>query len=75
MNQHQVDARCLLKPAIYRAKAAEYEQLAATVEPAFREALLDVAQKWRAMADEADIRDNPNRAFAERLRRSLGLSC
>ena len=52
MNQHQVDARRLLKPA-----------------------LLDVAQKWRAMADEADIRDNPHLAFAERLRRSLGLSC
>jgi len=62
------------KPAgRYRAKAAEYEDLAATAGSPFKEALLDVAEKWRAMADEADIRDNPNRAFADRLRRSLGL--
>jgi len=57
----------------YRAKAEEYERLAATVEPPFKEALLDVAAKWRTMAEEADAEHNPHRAFAERLRRRLGL--
>ena len=59
--------------AIYRAKAEEYERLAATVESPFREALLDVAAKWRAMAAEAEIKHNPHYAFAERLRCRLGL--
>ena len=59
--------------AIYRAKAEEYEGLAATVESPFREALLDVAAKWRAMAEEAEIEHNPHHAFAERLRCRLGL--
>ena len=57
----------------YRAKAEEYEHLAATVESPFREALLDVAAKWRAMAEEAEIERNPYHAFAERLRHRLGL--
>ena len=59
--------------ATYRAKAEEYERLAATVEPPFKEALLDVAAKWRTMAEEADAEHNPYRAFAERLRCRLGL--
>jgi len=59
--------------ATYRAKAEEYESLAATVEQPFRDALLDIAAKWRAMAQEADAEHNPYRAFAERLRCRLGL--
>jgi hypothetical protein len=59
----------------YRAKALEYESVARTTEPPFRDALLDVARKWRQMADDAEISSNPNHAFAERLRRSLGLCC
>ena len=58
--------------ATYRAKAEEYESLAATVEQPFKDALLDVAAKWRTMAEEADAEHNPHRAFAERLRFRLG---
>jgi hypothetical protein len=58
----------------YRAKAEEYESLAATVEQPFKGALLDIAAKWRAMAAEADAEHNPHRAFADRLRCRLGLS-
>ena len=58
--------------AIYRAKAEEYEGLAATVEQPFKDALLDIASKWRTMSEEADAEHNPNRAFAERLRFRLG---
>ena len=57
----------------YRAKAEEYESLAETVEQPFKDALLDVAAKWRTMAEEADAEHNPHRAFAERLRGRLGL--
>lgn len=57
----------------YRAKAEEYARLAATVEPPFKDALLDVAAKWLSMAEEAEIKHNPHQAFAERLRHRLGL--
>ena len=57
----------------YRAKAEEYESLAATVEQPFKDALLDIASKWRSMAEEADIQHNPYRAFADHLRCRLGL--
>jgi hypothetical protein len=59
----------------YRAKAAEYECLATTAESPFRDALLDVAEKWRTMANDVEIGNNANRAFAERLRWRLGLLC
>ena len=66
----------MTSPEIYRAKAEEYDGLAATVEPPFRDALLDIAGKWRAMADEAaeaEVGNNTYQAFAEGLRCRLGL--
>jgi hypothetical protein len=58
----------------YRAKAEEYESLAATVDQPFKDALLEIALKWRTMSEEADAEHNPHRALAERLRCRLGLS-
>jgi len=57
----------------YRAKAEEYESLAGTVEQPFKDALLDVALKWRIMSEEADAEHNSHRAFADGLRCRLGL--
>ena len=37
------------------------------MEPPFKEALLDVAAKWRAMAEEADAAHNPQLLLAAGL--------
>ena len=49
--------------SIYRAKAEEYEGLAATVESPFREALLVLLQNGALWPRKAEIEHNSHHAF------------